>query len=128
MRPLKGAPRLRERDSPGCVAIHSGASPILRRNIIHDGASSGVFVYEHGNRLIEDNDIFGNGNVAMAIQDGSAPTLRRNRINKNAYEAIWIYEQGGGVYEKNDLRDNTRGAWDIADDSKALVTRRANIE
>lgn len=36
--------------------------------------------------------------------------------------------QDAAVFEKNDLRNNTRGAWDIAEDSKALVTRRGNVE
>lgn len=42
-----------------CVAIHDGADPRLRRNRIHDGKQSGVYVNEHGRGTLEDNEIMG---------------------------------------------------------------------
>src|SRR3990170_5332877 len=105
------------------VAIHDGADPRLRRNRIHDGKQSGVYVNENGLGTLEDNDIFGNEYSEVAIKTGGNPTLRRNRINKNGYEAVWVFEGGGGTIEDNDLRDNGRGAWDISDDSMPKVKR-----
>lgn len=110
------------------VAIHDGADPRLRRNRIHDGKQSGVYVNENGLGTLEDNDIFGNEYSGVAITTGGNPTLRRNRINKNGYEAVWVFEGGGGTIEDNDLRDNGRGAWDISDDSMPKVKRARNQE
>ena len=42
------------------VAINTGGNPTLRRNRIHDGKAGGVFVYENGQGVLEDNDVAGN--------------------------------------------------------------------
>ncbi len=114
--------------SLACVAIHAGADSRLRRNRIHDGNQSGVFVYDNGQGLLEDNEIVGNSNAGVAIETGGNPTLRRNRINKNGHAAIWVHDKGGGVFEDNDLRDNVRGPWDISNNSKSKVKRARNLE
>jgi F-box protein 11 len=87
-----------------CVAIHSGADPRLRRNRIHDG-KIGVFVYENGQGVLEDNDIFGNSIKEVAITEGGNPTLRRNRIHDGEV-GISVYENGQGVLEDNDIFGN----------------------
>ena len=115
-------------ESLACVAIHGGAAPSLKRNRIHDGKQSGVFVYENGQGILEENDIAGNARAGVTIKTGGNPTLRGNRINKNGYEAVWVYEGGVGTLEDNDLRENARGAWDIAADSEPNVHRARNQE
>lgn len=114
--------------SLACVAIHGGADPQLRRNRIHDGTQTGVFIYEKGQGTLEDNDIFGNGNSGVEIQEEGNPRVRHNRINKNNYYAITIRMLGGGIIEDNDLRDNEIGPWYISDDSKQKVKRARNQE
>jgi parallel beta-helix repeat protein len=85
-------------ESLACVAIRNGADPRLRRNKIHDGKQSGVFVYDSGLGTLEDNDITGNANVAVSVRDGSNPTLRRNRI-----EDVLVHDGGLGTLEDNDI-------------------------
>jgi parallel beta-helix repeat protein len=114
--------------SLACVGIRNGADPRLRRNKIHDGKQSGVFVLDRGRGTLEDNDITGNSFAGVAIMTGSNPTLRGNRINRNRHEAVHIYGGGRGVVEENDLTGNSRGAWRIAWTSKAKVTRARNNE
>ena len=114
--------------SDACVVIHGGADPLLRRNHIHDGKKSGVFVYDNGQGVLEDNDIFGNSLSGMFITEGGNPTLRHNRINKNGYWAVWVYNGGGGTIEDNDLRDNAKGAWNISPDSDPNLIRSRNKE
>jgi parallel beta-helix repeat protein len=114
--------------SLACVAIHAGADPRVRRNRIHNGEASGVFVYENGQGTLEDNDIFANAKAGVLIRTGGNPTLRRNRISKNSYEAVWVHMGGAGVFEENDLRGNQRGAWDIGQDCLSKVKRKGNIE
>ena len=104
------------------VAIHGKAFAKLRGNKIHDGKASGIYVYENGQGLIEDNDIFGNANSGIAIKEAGNPTVRGNRINKNVYKAVYVHDKGAGIIEDNDLRDN-KDAWYISDDSKDLVKR-----
>ena len=108
--------------------IRAGGNPTLRGNRIHDGKQSGVFVYENGQGLLEDNDIFANAYNGVTIMTGGNPTLRSNRVHKNGYSAIRIYENGSGVIEDNDLRDNMRGAWDVARECLSNVKRSGNIE
>jgi parallel beta-helix repeat protein len=114
--------------SLSCIAIQDGADPRVRHNRIHDSKESGVYVYDNGAGVIEDNEIFANGNAGISVSDGGNPTVRRNTISRNGYEAIWILNNGGGTYEDNDLRENTRGAWDIDASSQGNVKRGRNQE
>jgi len=92
--------------SLACVAIHNGADPRLRRNQIHDGKQSGIYVYEDGQGTLEDNDIFGNANAGVAIKTGGNPTVRRNRIHDGKQSGIVVYEDGQGTLEGNDIFGN----------------------
>jgi parallel beta-helix repeat protein len=92
--------------SLSCVAIHEGADPQIRRNRIHDGKQSGVYVYNNGLGIIEDNDIFGNGYAGVAIQEGGNPTIRRNRIYDGKKGGVSVYNNGLGIIEDNDLFGN----------------------
>jgi parallel beta-helix repeat protein len=85
------------------LAIGTGASPVLRRNEIHENKLSGVFVHDGGLGTVEDNDIIGNALSGMEITTGGSPTVRANRINRNGHQAVRIYEGGLGVIEDNDL-------------------------
>jgi len=87
-----------------CVAIHSGADPRLRRNRIHDG-EIGVFVYENGQGVLEDNEIHDNAISGVAIETGGNPTLRRNRIHDGEV-GVFVHENGQGVLEDNDIFGN----------------------
>lgn len=69
--------------------LEAGANPTLQRNRIHDGKTGGVFVYDNGHGLLEDNDIFGNALAGVEIKTGGSPVLHRNRVSKNGYEAVW---------------------------------------
>jgi parallel beta-helix repeat protein len=115
--------------SNACVAIRGGADPRLKRNYIHDGSKSGVFICEHGQGTLEDNNIFANAHAGVWIATWGNPTLRRNRIHRNGYEAIFVSDDsGGGVFEDNDLRGNAGGAWDIPNACEADIMRSGNVE
>src|SRR5215469_3247414 len=80
-----------------CVAIRNGADPRLRRNHIHDGKESGVYVYANGQGTLEDNDIFANGLSGVGIKDGGNPSLRNNRIHDGKQNGVHVYENGQGT-------------------------------
>ena len=89
-----------------CIGIHGGADPRLRRNRIHDGKQSGVFIYENGQGTLEDNDIFGNALSGVQISEGGNPTLRRNRIHDGKQAGLYVGKNGMGTLEDNDIFGN----------------------
>lgn len=113
--------------SLAAVAIHGGAEARVRRNRIHDGAQGGVFVYENGAGLTEDNEILSNGYSGIEVREGGDPTVRGNRIRGNR-EGIRVHAGGRGTFENNVLGENKRGASDIAPDCEANVKRSGNLE
>ncbi len=113
--------------SLGCIGIHGGADPRLRRNRIHEGKAEGISFYDDGLGILEENDISSNAGPGVIIIDGG-PTLRRNRINNNSGEAIRVLEKGRGTIEENDLRENLKGPWSIQKDSEINLKRSGNLE
>lgn len=105
-------------DSLSCIGIHnSSANPVIQQCIIHDGKQSGIYVYENGQGIIEDCDIFGNAYAGAEIREGGNPYIMRCRINRNGYEAVRAYDRGSGVIEDCDLTGNKHGAWNVSADS-----------
>lgn len=92
--------------SLACVAIYEGADPRLRWNRIHNGKSSGVFIYANGMGTLEENDIFDNDLAGVEIKTGAAPTLRHNRIYQAKGCGILIHKNGQGVIEDNEIFAN----------------------
>ena len=107
-----------------CVAIHGGADPRLRRNRIYDSKGEcGVYVYENGQGVLEDNEIFGNI-VGVMITTGGNPTLRRNRIYDSKGECgVYVYENGQGVLEDNEIFGNAYAGVEISDGGNPLLRR-----
>jgi F-box protein 11 len=116
--------------SSACVAIHGGADPRLRRNRIHDGKHISVFVYDNGQGVLEDNDIFSNiGGVV--ITSGGNPTLRRNRI-RDSKQGVLVGCDGlgcdgrGVVLEDNDIFGNAHSGVEIIGCNPTLHRNRIN--
>ncbi len=89
-----------------CVAIHDGADPRLRRNKIHNGNKSGVYVFNNGQGIIEENDILENAFAGFSIEVGGNPTLRKNLIHDGKGIGINVYNNGRGIIEENDIFRN----------------------
>ncbi len=49
------------------IEISRGANPIIRKNEIFHGLSAGVFVFDEGKGLIEDNDIYSNASSGVEV-------------------------------------------------------------
>ena len=112
--------------SLACVGIYAGADPRLRRNVIHDGKASGVFIYENGRGTLEDNDIFGNALAGVAIRSGGNPMIRRNRIHDGKQAGVHVYQDGTGTIEDNDIFANRFSGLEIKSGGNPTV-RRNNI-
>ena len=100
-------------DSLDCVAVHGNAYPIIFSNIIHDGKCSGIFVYENGQGVIEDNEICGNALSGVEIETGGNPTIRRNKIHDGKYSGIFVCENGRGAIEDNEIYGNASAGVEI---------------
>jgi parallel beta-helix repeat protein len=99
--------------SLACIAIRNGADPRVRRNKIHDGRQSGIYIYDGGLGTVEDNDIMGNALPGVEIRTSANPTLRRNQIHDNNQSGVYVYERGSGVLEDNDITGNARAGVEI---------------
>ena len=101
-----------ESNSLACVGVHGNAYPKIFGNEIHDGKDCGIFVYENGQGVIENNEIYGNTLSGVAIGEGSNPTVRRNKIH-DSKNGILIYENGQGVIEDNEIYGNALSGVEI---------------
>jgi F-box protein 11 len=109
--------------SLSCVRIRDGADPRLRRNRIHDGNTSGVFVYTNGLGTLEDNDIWGNAYSGVEIKEGGNPTLRRNRIRDGRTCGVLVHTNGLGTLEDNDISGNELSGVIIKEGGNPMLRR-----
>lgn len=109
--------------SLACVAIHGGADPRLRRNRIHSGKQSGVFVFENGLGTLEDNEIFANEMAGVSIKEGGNPVLRRNLVRDGMQSGVHIYNKGRGVLEDNDIFANALAGVSISGGGHPVLRR-----
>lgn len=106
-----------------CVAIHGGADPRIRRNIIHDGEQSGIHIYENGKGTIEDNDIYGNGFSGVVIQTEGNPVVRKNRIHHGKQNGVLISKNGKGIIEDNEIFENAYSGVEIRENGNPSVKK-----
>ena len=100
-------------DTLSCAAIHGAhAHPLLKNCRIHDGADSGIFIFDNARASIENCDVYHNANVNLAITRGANPAVRNCRIFKG--------ENGGIVVWGN-------GAAGVIEDCEILNHRLANV-
>jgi len=92
-----------------CVEVTDGASPLIRRCRIHDGAAAGVWFRAASAGLLEASDVHSNGWSGVQISDGSNPTLLRNFIHENKSAGLISFNHGRGVARQNDITCNGKG-------------------
>ena len=88
-------------DTLSCAAIHgANANPFLKNCRIHDGADSGVYIFDNARASIENCDIYRSGNVNLAITQGANPTIKNCRIFEGENGGIVVWGNGAaGVIE-----------------------------
>ena len=87
--------------------IRTGSNPHIRRNKIFGGKNGGVLIYNSGEGVLEDNDIYGNALAGVWIKTDSNPTLRRNKIYNGKEGGVCIFNSGRGLLEDNDIFNNS---------------------
>lgn len=84
----------------------TSSNPVIRRNKIFGGKNGGVLIYNSGEGLLEENDIYGNALAGVWIKTDSNPVLRRNKIYNGKEGGVCIFNSGRGVLEENDIFNN----------------------
>ena len=85
----------------------TGSNPVIRRNKIFGGKNGGVLIYNSGEGLLVENDIYSNALAGVWIKTDSNPILRRNKIYNGKEGGVCIFNSGRGVLEENDIFNNT---------------------
>jgi F-box protein 11 len=106
------------------VAVHGDATPRVRRCRIHDISGAGVYVYDDGAGVFEDNEITGSTWANVAVESGGNPTVLRNRITGSARSGVAVWDDGAGVFEDNEITGNTRA--NVAVKNRGNPTVRRN--
>ena len=104
-----------------CVSVHGSAYPRIIGNTIHDSKGCGILVYENGQGVIEDNDIYGNAFWGVSICDGSNPSLKHNKIHDGKMSGIYVFENGQGVIEDNEIYSNASSGIEIRTHGKPTI-------
>ncbi|WP_322756165.1 right-handed parallel beta-helix repeat-containing protein, partial [Frankia sp. Cas3] len=85
---------------------------------------SGVYVYDDGAGVFEDNEITGNTRDNVAVGSGGNPTVRGNRITNSQSGGVYIHDNGAGVFEGNIVNGNRRCDWDVSGADQTRMVRR----
>lgn len=103
------------------MAIETGANPKLLRNRIHDGLQSGVFCYDQGLGLLQENDVYNNLTAGVQIVEGADPILEGNTLREQRREnikeghkkaspvdapCVWVHSSGKGRLSCNEIRSS----------------------
>ncbi len=82
-------------DSLSCIAIHgSWANPSIKNCLIHDGADSGVYIFDNARGHIEDCEIYQNSNANVAITSGANPSIKNCRIFEGGNGGVVAWQNG----------------------------------
>jgi hypothetical protein len=116
-------------DSLSCIAIHGlTAKPRISRCKIHDGNATGIFVYEKGQGIVEDCDIFANTDSGVEIKEEGNPTIRRCKIHDGNSPGIYIGQKGQGIVENCDIFANTLAGVMILEEGNPIIQKcRINL-
>jgi parallel beta-helix repeat protein len=111
-------------DSLSCIGIHGlTAKPRISRCKIHDSKEGGIFVYEKGQGIVEDCDIFANTRSGVAIIQEANPTIRRCKIHDGKSSGIFVYKKGQGIVEDCDIFANTNAGVRIKEEGNPIIQK-----
>lgn len=95
------------------LTVRTGSHPTIRRNKIFGGKNGGILIYNSGEGLLEENDIYSNALAGVWIKTSSNPILRRNKIYNGKEGGVCIFNGGRGILEENDIFNNALTGWSL---------------
>lgn len=111
-------------DSLSCVAVHGpNANAVIRRCKIHDGADSGVYVFDGAAGTIEECEVYGNENVGVAITTRAKPLISKCRIHDGKNAGVVVWDEGGGEIVDCDIYGNAQAGVGVSEGGDPVVRR-----
>ena len=115
-------------DSLSCAAIYGvNAKPLLKNCRIHDGADSGIYIFDNARASIENCDVYRNANVNLAIAQGANPAIKNCRIFEGENGGIVVWGNGATATIEDCKISNHRLANVGISQSANPVLRRCKI-
>lgn len=87
-------------------SCRTGSNPVIQKNKIFGGKNGGVLIYNSGEGLLVENDIYCNALAGVWIKTESNPVLKRNKIYSGKEGGVCIFNSGRGLLEENDIFNN----------------------
>ena len=82
-------------DTLSCAAIHgANANPSLKNCSIHNGADSGIYIFDNARASIEHCDVYHNANANIAITQGANPVVKNCRVFEGENGGIVVWGNG----------------------------------
>lgn len=112
-------------DSLSCVAIHgANANPFLKNCSIHDGADSGIYIFDNARASIENCDVYHNANVNLAITQGANPAVKNCRIYEGENGGIVVWGNGAaGTMEDCEITNHRLANVGISQSANPIFRR-----
>ena len=112
-------------DSLSCVAIHgANANPLIKNCWIHDGADSGIYIFDNARARIENCDVYRNANANLAITQGANPTVKNCRIYAGENGGIVVWGNGAaGTIEGCEITNHRLANVGISESANPIFRR-----
>lgn len=113
-------------DSVSCITVSGkDSAPHIRMcKIHHSRGSSGIFVLNEAQPVIEDCEIYKNHLSGIAITNRANPVIRRCRVFDNLWKGISLWDFGTGIVMDSELTGNQGiGQITVSGESSVSVER-----
>jgi parallel beta-helix repeat protein len=109
-------------ESLACIGIHGAhATPTIRRCTLHDGAQTGIDVYDQAGGLIESCEIFGNTRAGIEVSQHSRPTIRHCVVRNGHAGGIYLDSESRATVEDCQIFENARSGIAICMHSEPTI-------
>jgi hypothetical protein len=105
------------------ITVETEAAPTIRRNRVHDGRSTGLFISNRGHGIVERNEIQGHIGPQVIIRTGSDPILCNNRIRDGKSIGVFCNSEGRGTLEINEITGHAQAQLLVTTGADPVVRR-----
>ncbi|HEX8747168.1 MAG TPA: right-handed parallel beta-helix repeat-containing protein [Pyrinomonadaceae bacterium] len=106
-------------DTLSSVTVHGSTSEAtISRCRIHDGVDSGIYFFGGSTGIVEECEIFGNGNVGVAITRDARAIVRRCKIYSGGNAGLVVWDNARAVVESCAVYFNRLAGVGVSDDGK----------
>jgi parallel beta-helix repeat protein len=111
-------------ESLACIGVHGAQStPTIRRCTLHDGAQTGLDIYDQAGGLIEYCEMFGNTRAGIEVSQHSAPTIRHCVVRNGLAGGIYLDSESRATVEECQVYENARSGIAICMHSEPTIRR-----